>query len=382
MNKFLKNKKVLILTGLVLLVVITYNLYNFCTEYFDKDGRFVLAGKILCPNISSATLMSNGNVFIISNDFSNSEKKQDLACKGQVAQIYDPNTGKTKLIGKPKDQRGNSLIPISLQDGEILILNGEYGEIYDYRTNKYILTGKMIYPRTQFSAKLLLDGKVLVIGGAPVIEKNIYDKNSNKKAEIYDPKTGKFTSISDMNIGILKPHITILKDGKVLIFDVSGNILNYNPETKRFNVFDKIKLFKNAVSYISVTVLDDGRLLIVGEENMHGKLLPIIYNPYIKEFVKLDLNDHQYGYVYVEPLLEGKVLIAGGGSITWGTLEPTLNAEIFDLKTMNIRSIKTKMKKARHHAITVNLKDGRVLFLNGYFVEKRVNNPEMYVQKN
>ena len=69
-------------------------------------------------------------------------------------------------------------------------------------------------PRSGYTTVRLLDGRVLVVGGADGVE-------NDTSAELYDPTNGTWTATGSM----LKPRggfaATLLRDGRVLVGDVA-----------------------------------------------------------------------------------------------------------------------------------------------------------------
>jgi hypothetical protein len=73
----------------------------------------------------------------------------------------------------------------------------------------------MSVARQGATAALLNDGRVLVAGGSVnLAATNFQDLAS---AEIYDPKTGKFSATGSMSEPLNGATATLLKDGRVLI---------------------------------------------------------------------------------------------------------------------------------------------------------------------
>ena len=113
------------------------------------------------------------------------------------------------------------------------------------------------------AATPLLDGRVLIIGPSPT------------SPQLYDPARGKFSATGAMAVGRIGETATRLQDGRVLIaggFDAAslmtatdGASLTsaelYDPAT---GVFSQTGSMTRGRSYHTATLLDDGRVLIVG----------------------------------------------------------------------------------------------------------------------
>jgi hypothetical protein len=126
-------------------------------------------------------------------------------------------------------------------------------------------TGNMTMPRSQHTATLLLDGRVLLAGGViidrPTSATEIFHPTAN--AEIYDPSTGLFTPTGSMTSARSSHIATLLADGRVLIVGggASGTAELYDPSTGAFTATGNLPPTHGVAT---ATLLNDGRVLVVG----------------------------------------------------------------------------------------------------------------------
>jgi hypothetical protein len=208
-----------------------------------------------------------------------------------------------------------------LTNGKVLIAGGSVGlhsataELYDPDTGLFIPTGNMTTPRTWHTATLLPDGRVLIAGGSAVPQTDI----PTNSAEVYDPSTGTFTAIVNMIFGHVCQQATLLGNGKVLILGGSGA----NGQVPQAELYDPaIGTFAAAGTYASdtsgfntcqgavSTLLPDGRVIIVWEGSTAE-----LYDPNTGLFTS---TGGPIGPCYCDGmptatlLMNGKVLVAGG----------------------------------------------------------------------
>ena len=140
------------------------------------------------------------------------------------AEIYDEATNTWTFNGSMNVGRGE-FANVVLNDGRVLVMGGitelsENGqpiasaEIYDPVTGTWTLTGSMSTAREDHTAVRLLDGRVLVAGGA-----TSEDVPRLSSAEIFDPNTGQWTPTGDMTTGRSEEEYggIRLRDGRVLM---------------------------------------------------------------------------------------------------------------------------------------------------------------------
>lgn len=211
------HKKVIFIILTIIVITSTYIL-------IPKPNSFVNTGNMHYPYATQAILLKNGNALIL---FGSNGKTE----------VYNPETGKFTISGSMNQLR-NDYTATLLKNGKVLIIGGinsgrsvnasniKIGmpisiadtELYDPETQQFKYSGKMVIPRQQHTAVLLPDGNVLVAGGVSyTVSNNKWSHKLLSSAEIYDVKTGKFRPTGNMNWPRRFFSAVLLKNGKVLI---------------------------------------------------------------------------------------------------------------------------------------------------------------------
>lgn len=184
--------------------------------YNPATGTWTLTSSMSTPRVNpTATLLDNGKVLVVGG-YSIDDNSFPLAS----AEIYDPATGIFSATGSLSTARRNHTATL-LNNGKVLVAGGYNGgdssnnldapEIYDPATGIFSVTGSMGTPRRYPTANLLLDGKVLVVGGYGA------DNVVLASASLYNTQTSTFSYTGAMNTPTGRQTATLLIDGKVLI---------------------------------------------------------------------------------------------------------------------------------------------------------------------
>jgi hypothetical protein len=258
-------------------------------------------------------------------------------------------------------------------------------ELYDPAAGTFTSTGKMNQPRPSGATSvLLLDGRVLIVGGG-----------AKPFAEIYNPATGAFTiSGSENEVSELSSSI-LLPDGNVLVSNGGGG----SAEPKITEVYDVVSGTFHLVTDITPfhvlgtsTLLPDGRVLIAGDgiygpngEPAGGAFsYDVLFGAPVGNGSSSDLfasanSSFTSGPTMTTPragqsaslLANGQVLLAGGAGVSGPPDDlgsggkPLASAELYD--PVQHKFIATgSMVSSRMGAPSVALYNGKILIAGGY----------------
>jgi hypothetical protein len=186
------------------------------------------------------------------------------------AELYDPATGRFSPTGSMTVPR-ESHVAVRLLDGRVLVVGGHCGrraditlytsaETYDPATGAFTPVGAMRVRRHKHDAVLLPDGQVLVTGGSDERDdRGVYDSS-----ELFDPKTGTFTSGPPMKLGRYKHpgSSLVLPSGLVLIAGGAPQAETYDPRNRTFALVPGEP--RMAGQFSAAALLKDGGALITG----------------------------------------------------------------------------------------------------------------------
>lgn len=252
-------------------------------EIFNpRTGTWSATGSMAHARAShSATLLGNGKVLVAGGE--------SLAGPMASAELFDPLTGTWSATGSMSVGRADleGLNGVLLQDGRVLVTGGETAtgptataEIYDPMTGVWTRTGNMNLPRGEESVTLLEDGRVLVAGGEIAGSPEAGGFTSTATAEIFNPRTGRWTFTGSMSQARIDHAAVLLSDeedsGLVL---VAGGHSESPPSTVSFNYLTSAELYDpetgtwtrtgsmphpHGESESATVVLEDGRVLLTG----------------------------------------------------------------------------------------------------------------------
>jgi Kelch motif len=228
-------------------------------------------------------------------------------------------------------------------------------EVYDPAADTWSATGAMKYARFGAAAVTLSDGRVLVVGSGAGVDSGVakVDDQAYVTAEIYDPKTGRFSLAGSL------PGIDWAALSALNLKDPGGAPAPEDPG--------------------ALVALADGGALLVGDAGYWKHLGEVVrsfrFDPKAVAWTEtgqpyVALTDEVTGAVVQTPAIgrlhamaarlpDGRVLVAGGDGE-----EITSTAELYDPAT-NAWSALPAMPGPRAAGAIVTLRDGSLLIVGG-----------------
>jgi hypothetical protein len=312
---------------------------------------------------------------------------------GQIAiaasEIFDPTAGVWQNTGAMNQaRRGHQAV--LLGDGKVLVAGGisegellASAEVYDPGTGRWTTVAPMNTPRLGSTLTLLANGNVLATGGTSADTaagagggQTIRPDNT---AEIYNTQANRWTrTAAAMSTPRFEHTATLLDDGRVLIAGGQGPPISgssaalatteiYDPAVDSFR---KSNDMGDARFNHAAVKLPDRTVMVVGGAggtNGDTSLATAeVFNPGDGSWTSAGaLSGSRTGHV-ATVFSDGRVLVAGGESVTRGSRRSLASAEIFTLDKREWRSA-GNMNCPRSEASAALLGDGSVLVVAGDF---------------
>lgn len=239
-------------------------------EMYDPARRtWQDASRMACPRQQhTATLLLDGKVLVAGGLCVRSSTTQTHAS----SEWFDPAKHAWSPVGNMTQARSGHTATL-LQNGKVLVAGGmqsmEAGvnplastELFDPASCAWTLVAAMTTPRYFHTAIRLSTGKILVVGGqsAPILGSTLL-----ASAEVFDPASNTWTSAGQMFQARTNHTATLLDDGRVLIAGGFNNGLRLNAE-----IYDPATntWVQAAMAYPrwdhTATLLPDSRVAIIG----------------------------------------------------------------------------------------------------------------------
>ena len=270
----------------------------------------------------------------------------------------------------------NSHVSVLLPNRKVLV-SGGFGasslaiassESYDPTTAVWTTAAAMNTARSSPTATLLRNGKVLVSGG----QTRLAQPTSIASAELYDPASNSWTTVTPLTTGRSVHTATLLPSGKVLVvggLNTSASASSiavaelFDPAT---NTWSPAGSLANARYAHTATLLSNGKVLIAGGLAATGTLAASeLYDPASNTWSAASpMGTSRYLHT-ASTLPNGKILVTGGSSIDAGGFTTRRTAELYD-PVAGTWTATAQMAVARSSHTETVLPEGKVLISGGF----------------
>lgn len=301
-------------------------------ELFDPAaGRWTAASPMSVARTEhTATLLTDGTVLVVGGF----HEKDPLGETLSSAEIYDPRTDRWTPAASMAFRRARHAATL-LRDGRALVFGGisssldpndwsfpAVGELYDPRTGRWSETAPDVGGRQGHTATLLLDGRVLVVGG-------MGEMGPEPSAKLYDPMRDSWAVAAWPVVVRVSHTATVLRDGRVLVLggvgakavEVAQGPMHYGTEPEASgdlydptrNIWIPILAMHSTRLQHTATLLRDGSLLVVGGAYAnpgHPEIYEVAANHWVQATAVINRHAHT-----ATLLPDGRVLVVGGFGI-------------------------------------------------------------------
>lgn len=348
------------------------------SELFDPASSLTVwsaTGNLTARSNHTATRLNNGTVLVAGG--------WDGSAAINGSELYDSLGASSSGTGSLTTARYDHTATL-LANGKVLVVGGATGtvgnitilasaELYDPGLGTWSSGGTLNTARSQHTATLLYDGRVLVAGGS--------DGSALTSAEIYDPGTNTWATVGSLAAARYQHTATLLPGGKVL---VAGGVSGGTTALSSAEVFDPNTPVNGVYSWTTggsmpsahtqhtATLLANGTVLVAGGKSGSTKLnKSAVYTPGTNTWAATG-NLAGARTLHTATLLpSGQVLVTGGlNSAALAT------AELYD-STLGTWSSSGNLGTARYQHAATLLENGKLLVTGGYSGSTTLNSAEL-----
>jgi MYXO-CTERM domain-containing protein len=317
---------------------------------------------------------------------------RDASAELREAELYDPLLDRFSATASLADFRADHSATL-LPSGRVLLVGGTDTaastlEVYDPATASFFPAEDL--PATRgggHSATLLATGAVLVAGGSTLVAGA---PATSSDTLLYDDSSGGFSHDRKAEVSRVFHTATLLLDGEVLLTGGAASSESsffpaaelYTPATKQ--VRPTAGHMHNLRSGHTATLLTSGEVLVAGGTDVSNGIgadprgaLPTaeIYRPGDGSFTLVRAMASARGNHTATLLASGDVLIAGGSAGAGADLQ---TAELYDPLPRLFFDLPTPMQSPRSSHVAARLRSGEVLLAGGYWGQDAQRSAEIF----
>ncbi len=306
--------------------------------YTPGTGTFHAVGNLSIPRSRfTATLLSNGTVLIAGG-----LNCTNAGCvAADTAEIYNPASQTFTPTGSMTIGRYAHTATL-LKDGRVLITGGvclgspdcpndglnQTAEVYDSNSATFLPVASMETERCSHSATLLNNGKVLIAGGFQGSQ-GIFGCTSGTylaSAELFNPANNSFVSVGDLpapralQSAVLLPKGPVVLIGRAQDCNSAGCVVTaetdlYQPSKRTFRVTGDTIFNRSQQAAANIC---RNQVLVTGGINCNQGNCQAIVTSEIYSGTKFtqaaNMDTARFAFTATR-LLDGSVLVAGGGAV-------------------------------------------------------------------
>lgn len=372
------------INGAVQTTAVTANNFTTTVDYFviaadASFSRYTVTIALAAPVWLGTGSLNNRRESITGNLLNNGQvliaggTNTAVPNQTNTAELFNPATNVWTTTTVMNTIRANHT-STTLADGQVLVAGGRTGagpvlsntgEVYDPATVTWTPTvaANMTFARQNHAAVLLLDGRVLIMGGSDAAPLAL------GSTEIYTPGTNNFAAGGAMGTLRQNPNAQRLSDGtgRVLVtggINGAASIITAEMYTPGTNTWAAAAPMTQAARVFHASVvLNDGRILVAGGQTAAGTTTALseIYNPITNAWAATGtMTTARQGHSLL--MLRNGLVLACGGTANAGA---AMNScETYNPAT-GVWTASVNMVNARTLFAAVQLNDGRILNAGG-----------------
>lgn len=357
----------------------SWQLLDDAERYDPRIDAWRSAGRLATPRVfATATLLPDGTLLVVGGR---------VASHGghlASAERFDPDTGQWTGAGSMRVARSGHSATL-LSDGRVLVTGGESdrpgtsslptetSEIFEPATGTWSDAAPMARKRAEHAAVLLPDGRVLVGGSSGGRSASNFGK-----PEIYDPRSNAWQAIASTDVGLYASAV-LLMDSRVLfvggaaemedgpratvLYDPVADRWSAGPRTLTTHANHGLLLLKNGEAFVVAGTGANGTGVSRRSERFDPLAESTVANAETGMWRAAASMRRSHGVGVGLSLADGRVLMAGG--VDWSRPEPVhAEVETYDPAT-DTWTDEPPMTTARAVAVSALLPGGQVLAAGG-----------------